>query len=86
MNSESSPNLNILNSDYKTNDIEKITSIMNNMSQTFIDIMQEIINTNYQNITLSDFIYIFIKDDRLLYVGLLLVLISFSIYLLEIID
>lgn len=63
-----------------------IKQIFNNFSNTIIDILNEItlLFNNINNITFNDFINIFIKEDRLIYIGILSILISISLYIINI--
>ena len=58
--------------------------ISNNTTQTLISILNElIIFNNNNNKTLGKFINIFIKNDRLIYVGITTIIISFMIYFIS---
>ena len=59
-----------------------IIEIMGNISQTIIDILNEL--CDIQHLTIKEIIIIFFKDDRMIYLGLVAIFISLSLYLIDI--
>ena len=55
--------------------------IFKNISQTFIGILNDISELN--RFDLREFLGIFVKGDRIIYIGLLIVMISFISYLVD---
>jgi hypothetical protein len=60
-----------------------LVSLFNNLSSTIISIINELVAITKET-QLNDIIYIFIKDDRLVYIGLLFVIIAIAIYLIDV--
>lgn len=60
-----------------------LVDLLSNMSKTIITIINELIDIN-QDTTWNDVILIFIKNDRLVYIGILLIIVSLCIYLIDI--
>jgi hypothetical protein len=65
-----------------------IGKIYENTIQTIIDIINEIVylidNSNYyKNDFYNHYINIFIKNDRLFYIGIILIILSFVIYFID---
>lgn len=60
-----------------------LSNLFSKMSSTIIVIINELIKINSKT-TFNEILYIFIKNDRLVYIGILLVIIAFAIYLVDI--
>jgi hypothetical protein len=60
-----------------------IVSLFQNLSKTIISIINELLEIN-QDTRLNDIILIFVKGDRLIYLGILLVMIAIAIFIIEI--
>lgn len=60
-----------------------LVNLFRNLSTTIIAIINELLAIT-KDTQFTDIIYIFIKDDRLVYLGLLLIMIALSIYLIDI--
>lgn len=60
-----------------------IKDLLRNFAQTMIHIINELLEIN-RNTTFNDILLIFIKNDRLISVGLLMVMIGLSIYIIDI--
>jgi len=62
-----------------------LNNLFKNASITFSDLLNDlIIYYNQKNKTLNEFILIFTQQQRLLYLGLLIVLLAFSLWLIDI--
>lgn len=59
-----------------------IKQILSNWSQTFVDILTDL--TTGQVTGVRSLLKVLFKDDRMIYVGLTLVMIALSIYLIDI--
>jgi hypothetical protein len=59
-----------------------IKEVLHGMSIAFINIINDIVSG--QQASMSDYIMAFFKGDRMIYVGLLLILVAFSIYIIDI--
>ena len=59
-----------------------VVELFQRFATIMIAIMDELIKIDSQT-TMSDFVLIFIKEDRLIYVGLLFIMIAISIYFLD---
>lgn len=59
-----------------------IKQILTGISETFIDILNDIVTGKIDNA--SRLVNIFIKDNRLIYLSIILVMIAFSMYLVDI--
>lgn len=59
-----------------------ILQILQRLSQTVIDIINEL--TSGKATDLRTFIYTFFKGDRMIYLGLILLFVSFSVYIVDI--
>uniref|UniRef100_A0A6C0J4F0 Uncharacterized protein n=1 Tax=viral metagenome TaxID=1070528 RepID=A0A6C0J4F0_9ZZZZ len=59
-----------------------LREILAKWSETFVNIINEITSGNKND--LRSIISIFVKGDRMIYVGLTLIMIAFSIYLIDI--
>jgi len=59
-----------------------IRAILQHTSQVFVSIMNELLSGQAK--TYSDFINLFFKEGRPIYIGLILVFIAFSLYLIDI--
>lgn len=59
-----------------------ISEILQRMSQTVIDIINDLTNTD--DLNLRNVIIILFKGDRMVYIGLILILIALSFYLIDI--
>ena len=60
-----------------------MVELFRNMSVVIINIINELLAMN-DHTTLSDLVYIFVRDDRLVYLGLLIMMIAFAIYIVRI--
>lgn len=60
-----------------------LVTIFSKLSTTIITIINELLEINNET-RFSDIIYIFVKDDRLIYLGILFVIISIAIFLIDI--
>jgi hypothetical protein len=64
-----------------------IKQILNNASQSYINLINDLsvfFNKDKQDRTLNQFGYIITKDDNLIYIGLLIIILSLILYLLNI--
>lgn len=59
-----------------------ILQILQQLSQTVIDIINEL--TSGEITDARSFLYTFFKGDRMIYIGLVLLFISFSVYVIDI--
>ena len=59
-----------------------LKQIIQNISQTFIDIINELVSGE---LTKERLIMVFFKEDRMVYIGSLLVIVAFVIYVTDII-
>lgn len=59
-----------------------ISQILQNLSSTFVEILNDILGGNWTGA--RGFIMIFFKGDRMIYVGLLALFCAFCIYLIDI--
>ncbi len=60
-----------------------LTKLFQNLSATIIAIINELLEIN-QDSRFDDILLIFVKNDRLVYLGLLLIIISLAIYIVDI--
>ena len=60
-----------------------LVELFRNLSATIIVIINEVLEITKKT-TLSDIIYIFIKGDRLVYLGMLMIMIALAMYLIDI--
>jgi len=60
-----------------------LTEIASNISLTFILIINELLDSNITKDT-NSVINIFFKDNRMLYIGLTVLLVAFGIYIIDI--
>lgn len=60
-----------------------LVQLMSKMSATIIAIINELLAIT-KDTEFSDIIYIFVKEDRLIYEGILLVIIALAIYLIDV--
>ena len=60
-----------------------VVQILQKLSTTILNIINELLSIR-KNAQLSDLVYIFIKEDRLIYVGILLMIIALGVYLIDI--
>jgi hypothetical protein len=60
-----------------------LVKLFQNLSATIIAIINEILEVN-QDTTFEDFILIFVKGNRLVYLGILLIMIALAIYIVDI--
>ncbi len=60
-----------------------IVRLFQNLSATIIAIINEILEVNYDT-TFEDFVLIFVKGNRLVYLGMLLIMIAVAIYIVDI--
>lgn len=60
-----------------------VVKLFQNLSATIIAIINEILEVN-QDTTFEDFILIFVKGNRLVYLGMLLIMIALAIYIVDI--
>lgn len=60
-----------------------IVQLFQKMSSTIINIINEILDIKTDT-TFNDIIYIFIKEDRLIYIGMLCIIITLSLYLIDV--
>jgi len=60
-----------------------LVDIFSKLSSTMISIINELVDINKET-QLNDIIYIFIKEDRLVYIGLLFIIVSIAIYLIDV--
>lgn len=60
-----------------------LSSIFTKFSTVIISIINQLLAID-KNTSASDIVYIFIRDDRLIYIGLLLMIIALCIYLVDI--
>jgi hypothetical protein len=59
-----------------------LVQLFRNLSQTIIQIINDLLEVN-QETPMTDVILIFIKRDRLIYVGMVFLIIAFSIYIIN---
>lgn len=60
-----------------------LISIFRNLSATIISIINELLEVT-QDSRLNDIVLIFVKGDRLVYIGLLILIIALSLYIIDI--
>jgi hypothetical protein len=60
-----------------------LVNLFRNLSLTMIAIINELLEIT-QETQLNDIILIFVKKDRLIYIGLLLIMIAFALYVVDI--
>lgn len=60
-----------------------LVQLFQKMSSTIINIINEILDIK-SDTTINDIIYIFIKEDRLIYIGMLCIIITLSLYLIDV--
>lgn len=60
-----------------------LITLFSKLSSTIIAIINELLVIN-QDTRFSDVVYIFVKEDRLIYLGMLLIIISIAVYLIDI--
>lgn len=60
-----------------------LVEILSKLSTTIIQIINELLQITQQT-QFSEIIYIFVKQDRLIYIGLLLMIIAIAMYLIDI--
>jgi hypothetical protein len=60
-----------------------LSTIFSKLAITIITIINELLAIT-KNTSFSEIVYIFVRDDRLIYLGLLLIMISLAVYLLDI--
>jgi hypothetical protein len=60
-----------------------LVTLCRNLSATIIAMINDLLAIN-QNTRLNDIILIFVKGDRLVYLGILMVMIALSIYIVDI--
>lgn len=60
-----------------------LVDLFRKMSSTIIDIINELLEINAQS-SIDDIIYIFIQKDRLIYIGIIILLIAIGLYLMDI--
>jgi hypothetical protein len=58
-----------------------IFEILKNTSKTLIKIIDDLLN--YKIYNMKDVLTIFTKDDRLIYLGIIMLFISFSLYIID---
>lgn len=73
---------------YETQDQElfinlSLVSLFRNLSTTIIAIINELLEIN-ENTQFNDIVLIFVKRDRLIYLGMLAIIIALSIYVIQI--
>ena len=71
-----------------TNDFFHLTiiDIYKNTIQTIIDIINDIIElyeTSYSQVKFNRLLYIFLNENRMFYIGIILVILSFVIYFID---
>jgi hypothetical protein len=59
-----------------------VSEILRGISRTFIDIIDELVNGKVHNV--SSLLTTFFRGDRMIYVGILFVMIGFAIYIIDI--
>ncbi len=59
-----------------------IKEILQNMSLVFVSIINELVSGQAHN--MSDYIMIFFKESRMIYVGLVVLFVAFSIYIVDV--
>jgi hypothetical protein len=62
-----------------------LREILNNIARTFMDIINDILNLKSYNLK-NDILPIFTKKDRLIYLGIILIMISLFIYFVFVSD
>ena len=61
-----------------------LKTIANNTAITFMNILNEFtVYLNERDKTWNNFTYIFVKNDRLLYIGVMLILLSFVLFMIN---
>jgi hypothetical protein len=60
-----------------------LANILSKLSSTIISIINELLAIN-QETQFNDVIYIFVKEDRLIYLGILFIIISIAMYLIDV--
>ncbi len=89
LNQENTINNNLLNNEFNNNKIYNLSikKIFTNLSNTIIDIINDLSDLfNNNNITLNKFLNIFIINDRLVYIGVLSIIIAILLYIINIFD
>jgi len=59
-----------------------IKQILENISAVFVAIVNELVSG--QDNSFKDYIMIFFKDNRMIYIGLLIIIVAFFIYIVDI--
>jgi beta-glucosidase/6-phospho-beta-glucosidase/beta-galactosidase len=57
-----------------------LVQLFQNMASTIIDIMNDLLKNT---LSLNEILHVFIQGDRLIYIGVLMLIISFCIYIVE---
>ena len=63
-----------------------ITDIYKNTIQTIIDIINDVIElyeTSYSQVKFNRLLYIFLNENRMFYIGIILIILSFVIYFID---
>uniref|UniRef100_A0A6C0BJZ3 Uncharacterized protein n=1 Tax=viral metagenome TaxID=1070528 RepID=A0A6C0BJZ3_9ZZZZ len=60
-----------------------LATILKKLSTTIISIINDLLAMTSQT-TASDMVYIFVREDRLIYLGLLFVMIALAVYIIDI--
>ena len=60
-----------------------LVALFSKLSSTIISIINELLVID-QDTRFSDLVYIFVKEDRLIYIGMLFILISLAFFLIDI--
>lgn len=60
-----------------------LVQLFSKMSSTIITIINELLEIN-QETRFNDILYIFVKENRLIYIGMLFVIIALAIYLIDV--
>lgn len=60
-----------------------LVNLFSKLSMTIISIINELLEID-KDTQFNDFVLIFVKDDRLIYLGMLFIMISLAIYLIDI--
>jgi hypothetical protein len=60
-----------------------LVELFRNLSVVIISIINELLAINDKT-TFADLVYIFVREDRLVYLGLLIMMIAFAIYIVRI--
>ena len=61
-----------------------LSTIWKNLYNTIIDILNDLTDLTDNNKDINSLVYIFFKQDRMIYLGILVILISIFIYLIDI--